>query len=260
MKSPSDSAVSARRIVRRRLAEPGYDPPIELEELLSSPPTLHVAPNGRPSSLAIGEQVLRVIDANIGPESRTLETGAGLSTLLFALKGSDHTCVVPSGGEIERIKAWCRENGISTERVTFHEERSEEVLPRLPCDPLDLVLIDGGHGFPSPFIDWYYAGRRLCGGGILIVDDTQLWTGRVLKGFLESEPEWQLVENFALRSAVFRRESVGGPLADWGHQPYVARRSFNSRSGRAVRRGVRAFDLLRRGDLPQVARRLRAGG
>lgn len=231
---------------------------IDLDQLLSRPPALHIAPNGRPVPLEIGEQVMRVIDAHVDAGSRTLETGAGLSTVLFALKGCEHTCVVPWGAEIERIRGWCHESGISTERVTFHRERSEAVLPRLGDEPLDLVLIDGAHGFPSPFIDWYYAGRRLRSGGILIVDDTQLWTGRVLKSFLEAEPGWGLVENFVLRAAVFRRDDADGPLPDWVHQPYVARRSFDSRAGRMVRRGARAFDLLRRGELTQLVRRLRA--
>ena len=53
-----------------------------------------------------------------------------------------------------------------------------------------LVLIDGSHSFPSPFIDWYYTAFRLRVGGFLVVDDTQLWTGHVLKRFLEAEPDW----------------------------------------------------------------------
>ena len=199
-----------------------------------------------------------MIDETVAEGAATLETGAGLSTVLFALKGADHTCVVPFGTQIARIRAWCESASVSLERVEFCQGRSEDVLPGLGDSPLDLVLIDGGHAFPIPFIDWQYAGRRLRPGGLLIVDDTQLWTGRVLRGFLVAEPGWELTESHPLRSAIFRRTGQPGPIADWTDQPYVARRSFESAPGRVVRRGVRAVDYLRTGGPRALARRLRS--
>ena len=234
-----------------------YAAPIDLDELLANPPALHLLPDGTPAPHESSERVLRVIDENVRAGSATLETGAGLSTVLFALKEADHTCVVPFGTQIARIKDWCKGAGISLESVKFEQGRSEDVLPGLGEEPLDLVLIDGGHAFPIPFIDWQYAGRRLRPGGLLIVDDTQLWTGRVLRGFLAAESDWELVENHPLRSAIFRRSGEPGPVADWTDQPYVSRRSFESAPGRALRRGVRALDYLRTGGPKAVLDRLR---
>ena len=228
-----------------------------LDRLLTDPPALHLLPDGTPAPYEASERVLRVIEENVREGSATLETGAGLSTILFAINGADHTCVVPFGTQIARIKAWCEAAGISLERVTFHQGRSEDVLPSLETKPLDLVLIDGGHAFPIPFIDWHYGGRRLRPGGLLIVDDTQLWTGRVLQGFLAAESDWELTENHPLRSAIFRRTGDAEEIPEWTDQPYVARRSYESAAGRAIRGGVRAFDYLRTSGPRGLVRRIR---
>jgi len=255
----------SRRGRQNRAAAPGlesslftrhYPAQIDLDELLSGAPSLHILPDGTSAAQEVSEQVMRVLDVHLHEGSRTLETGAGLSTILFALKGADHTCVVPWATEINRIEAWCGDAGISTESITFHQAHSEDLLPTLDATPLDLVLIDGAHGFPTPFIDWYYAGRRLRRGGILIIDDTQIWTGRVLKKFLVSETGWELIENFRLRSAVFRCQSPMAPLAAWADQPYVARRSFGHGAGKGLRMAVRAFDLAQSEGLASIGRRL----
>ncbi len=107
------------------------------------------------------DEMLLFIDEHVTAESRTLETGAGVTTVLFAMKGCRHTCIVPFPDEVERIKAFCTEQGISHDRVTFVTERSEFALPHLRPEPLDLVLIDGAHGFPTPLIELIGTLRRI---------------------------------------------------------------------------------------------------
>lgn len=203
------------------------------------------------------EELLRFLEANVGPTSRTLETGAGLSTVVFAARGARHTCVTPGAHEVERIKSYCAANGISTATVTFRNEPSEYVLPHLDQTPLDLVLIDGSHSFPSPFIDWFYTAFRLRVGGHLIIDDVQLWTGRVLERFLDAEPEWELVERQRMRTSVFVKQAAVDELKDWMDQPFVVRRS---RPLQASYTAATAVELLRERQLMaflrKVARRL----
>src|SRR5262245_39441317 len=105
--------------------------------------------------------VLEYLDPTADARSTTLETGGGASTVLFALKGARHTCIVPYADEIERIKKYCAKRQISTAAVTFIADTSEQALPGLEQRSLDLVLIDGRHGFPAPFIDWFYTSRHL---------------------------------------------------------------------------------------------------
>jgi predicted O-methyltransferase YrrM len=223
-------------------------PAVDIEALLAAPPALHVDSAGNPVPFESDLRILRLIARSVGEGSRTLETGGGLSTLVFTVRGCEHTCVVPWTEEVDRIRRWCADNGVPDETLAFATARSEEALPALGDDaPLDLVLIDGGHGFPTPFIDWWYAGRRLRPGGLLIIDDTHLWTGAVLRDFLDEQPGWTLVERLPMRAAVFRREDGGDAEFDeWVHQPYVVRRSYERGARNAVRKAVKAADLVRR--------------
>jgi predicted O-methyltransferase YrrM len=88
-----------------------------------------------------------------GAIKRTLETGCGYSTIIFALKGMRHTVISPIFEEHQRIGEWCDANEIDLSNVEFKLGRSEDLLPALKPEPLDLVLIDGWHAFPAPFLD-----------------------------------------------------------------------------------------------------------
>src|SRR6185503_1666742 len=97
----------------------------------------------------------------------------------------------------------------SLEHVTFELGPSDKLLPTMALGDLDLVLIDGGHGFPVPFIDWYYTAFALKAGGIVIVDDTQIWTGAVLRDFLMADPDWKLLHLWGGRAAAFTKLTDG---------------------------------------------------
>jgi predicted O-methyltransferase YrrM len=217
---------------------------VDLRALLREAPAFHVDEGLRPVSLQASIDVLEAIDGVVRPEWRTLETGAGLSTVVFALRGAEHVCVTPAAGEVARIGAWCAAHGIDLGRVRFEVARSEAVLPRLDLPELDLVLIDGGHGFPTPFVDWCYTAERLRVGGLLIVDDIHLWTGAVLRDFLAEEPGWAKRAEFPMRAVMFEKTAPMPALPEWFAQPYVARRSRRAGTvGRLVRR---AWGLVRR--------------
>jgi len=219
---------------------------MNLQDLLNNPPVVHKFASGEPHSVGLRSEVLYFIDQHVGETSKTLETGAGISTVLFALKGTDHTCIVPYQYEVDRIKEYCAQHQISTYRINFQVDRSENVLPRLKPSELDLVLIDGSHGFPAPFIDWYYTVSGLKVGGTLVIDDTHVWTGEVLKKFLFSEPEWKLQEDFSLRTAAFIKLEEGSHLKEWDQQEYVMDQSRDS---------MKAADgLLKADDLLKIAK------
>jgi hypothetical protein len=221
-------------------------PAVDLEALLADPPATHIDGDGRPVPWEIARQVLDLIDAHVTEDSSTLETGAGLSTALFAVRGARHTCIVPWTSEIERLRTWADRTGVSLDRVRFECGLSEDVLPGMDRSALDFVLIDGGHGFPTPFVDFHYAGRRLRRGGLLAIDDTQLWTGRVLHRFLKEQPGWEIVKELPMRSTVFRRtEEPSDRIEDWVDQPYVVRRSFSHGPRGLVRKAFRGAGRAR---------------
>jgi hypothetical protein len=122
------------------------------------------------------------------------------------------------------------------------------------------VLIDGSHAFPHVFIDYFYSARSLRVGGTIVVDDVHLWTGNVLRDFLNSEPEWAMVEQWDGRTVAFRKLAELQPR-DWFDQPYVFGRSTPSRA-----RARMAWAMLKRRDMSTLVsyshdtlRRVRAG-
>jgi hypothetical protein len=193
---------------------------MKLTDVLDDPPKVHPS-DGQLIAWGLQRPVLDFIDAYVTEGSKTLETGAGLSTILFALKGASHICITPFQEEVGRIRDYCAQRGISLQNVDFRVDLSTNVLPGLGAVELDLALIDGCHGFPTPFMDWYFTAAQLKLGGILIVDDVQIWTGRVLRDFLVSEPEWKLIQPTSDRTAIFLKQSKYHPWKDFYQQSYV---------------------------------------
>lgn len=181
----------------------------------------------------------------------TLETGAGLSSVLFAGIASRHYCICPDAGELRRIQDFCRDLDIPTAGLELITALSEDVLPALQPPPLDLVLIDGGHGFPMPIIDWYYTASKLKVGGVLVIDDTHLWSSAVLVDFLRHDPAWKPMGRVGRRTFAFRKIA---PVAyqEFCFQPYVVQRS---RLASLVTRALTAWDLVISGDIREFGRR-----
>lgn len=191
------------------------------DELLVSRPNFH---NIYTCNLV--PDALRFIERNVRPEHRTLETGAGFSTITFAATGSSHTTIVHAQSEVDRIRAYCEQHDISHAQVTFIVGWTERTLPGLELSELDLILLDGSHAFPGVFIEWFYTAEALKVGGHLILDDIHLWTGRTLRDFLRGSPGWEQLDEFRGRTALFRKTGETQLNKDWGEQPYVYKKSL----------------------------------
>lgn len=221
---------------------------MDVNDLIRDDPKLDRDAQGKPVSWGVPGDLLRFLDERVTSETNTLETGAGLSTIFFALKEAQHTCIVPDAVLVERIKEYCQARHVSTHNIRFCSGRSEEILPTLEIRNLDLVLIDGQHGFPVPFIDWFYTARHLGVGGLVVVDDTQIWTGAVLRDFLLREPGWELVGDFAGKCVVFRKLREFPENQVWFWQPFVVERSRQSRISQMFLRIRTALRLAAQGE------------
>jgi hypothetical protein len=220
-----------------------------LSDLLwANGPKLFIDHEGVARSWAVSDDMLRLLDRYVGPDSRTLETGAGVTTVLFAMKGAQHTCIVPFAQEVETIKAYCASKHIPLGRTEFVVDKSETVLPTAKLQPLDLVLIDGAHGFPVPLIDWYFTADHLKVGGHLILDDTHLWSVNILKQFLQDEPEWRLVQDMRPRNGAPRHASpVRRPEAHgWRGRPPRSSGAQGWRSRPRRRNGAQGWRAVAR--------------
>jgi hypothetical protein len=156
------------------------------------------------------------------PGMRTLETGLGISTALLTMWGCQHETVVPWAIEAERLGKYLTRNGIDSQLLTVHIGYSHQVLPALAATPLDLVLVDGGHGFPMAIIDWFYAAGRLVEGGILVVDDLHLRSVTAgLVDFLTEDPRWTEIGG-SRKWGAWRRRASGSLAEEWTAQPFFS--------------------------------------
>lgn len=154
----------------------------------------------------LSKEVLYYLHDSLSEGNKTLETGAGVSTLVFALKRCEHIAVTPKTDEIERIKLYAKNKHIPLERVRFVAKPSERYLPGAEDSGMDLVLIDGNHSFPWPLLDWFYTADRLKRGGRMVIDDINLPAVKSLAQFLLSDPKrWRKSASFKRRTAVFEK-------------------------------------------------------
>lgn len=180
--------------------------------------------NGLPACCGISSEVATFIYDSVVEESQTLETGAGLSTLVFALRRSKHTAVTPNASEVTEIKEYARANQIPLEGVEFVISSSDEYLPRCTSNNLDFVFIDGKHAFPWPIIDWFYVADRLKLGGILLLDDLELASVAMLRDFLSEDRHWELLRSFKGHTMAFKKIAGGVHDVAWHMQPYLTKR------------------------------------
>jgi hypothetical protein len=189
--------------------------------LLKESPSFHGAAGE--SQWSLGLDTLQWLLETVRATDTTLETGCGYSTIIFAARGCRHTVISPTPSEHERIRQWGSSHGVNFSKVQFIAAKSEDVLPSLAQEPLDLVLIDGWHAFPAPFIDWFYTCQRLSLNGRMVVDDTQIRACRMLSDFLcQEHGRWEL-ETRLRRTDVFKKVKDQVFEGDWRSQPYGAK-------------------------------------
>ena len=186
---------------------------MRVNEIIADPPIVHPdAPGGVWSTDA---DCYELIAGRIGPGSRTIETGCGISTAVFAAQGALHTCVTPFASEADATRGWCERHDVSTDNLHFVIGSSVDVLPALEPSHYDLVLIDGEHHHPTPTLDWYYTARALQRGAVVIVDDVQLPAPRLVADYMQKlSPPYRTLQRTA-KWAAFELASDPPPATEW---------------------------------------------
>ena len=168
----------------------------------------------------VGAEVIHFIEDSVDSSSCTLETGAGISTLAFAIQGAKHVSITPNKSETELILEYARTKQINMDNVRFVTETSDKFLPQTDISGLDLVFLDGKHAFPWPILDWFYTADRLREGGIMILDDAQMKSVGVLSDFMRKDPRWSQTRSFGKKTLAFRKEQPIVHDVAWHMQPY----------------------------------------
>ena len=179
-------------------------------ELRANPPPLHSGA----FCAGLHWPALEWLEHTVRPGWATLETGAGLSTIVFAARGAEHEAVTPAADEAAAIRDELSRRGIPVGGVTFRIGPSHEVLAHWDPRALDLVLLDGAHGFPYPVLDWWYVAPHLKPGGLLLLDDAYMVGVRVVLDYLRSTPSWKVEEAVGYRTVVVRKLKDDDPPFD----------------------------------------------
>jgi predicted O-methyltransferase YrrM len=179
----------------------------------------------------IEHDVARFLYRTATAAMKTLEIGSGISTLVFAIRGSQHVAVTPNKSEPQAIRAYAQTRAIATDRITFVCESSDQYLPACNLQELDLVFIDGKHAFPWPIIDWFYTADRLKRGGIMLLDDVQMASVSMLTDLLvEDVARWSVVERPGSRAIAFRKLVDSVHDVAWHMQPFITNRMARPQS------------------------------
>jgi hypothetical protein len=230
----------------------------KIAEVIADMPGIHGSGTYR-----VTDKDLAAIDRHSNADSVTCETGSGLSTILFAIIGSRHTAIAPDPEEWERIQEACRRHGISPKNITFLPESSVEALPRMPENGFDLCFIDGCHGFPVAQLDFFYMSRMLKVGGVLGIDDIQIWACQIIEEFLRHEEGWVYLDTGHM-AAFFEKKLPNQEAREWNHQPFNIQETRRIEQKYALSNTVETFQtrfnklmtLIKRGDYATIRAKL----
>lgn len=156
-----------------------------------------------------------------------IETGAGLSTLLFQSRGLVTTSVVNDESLIARMEEYRNHHEFFDDWKVYFGLSGDE-LPKIE-GVFDVGLIDGGHGFPIPMIDFYYIFRNLKKNGVLIIDDAQLYAPRTLVKNLNENTKYFELQSISpsLKAYAFKKLVDDTHLPDFLALPRDAKYAYS---------------------------------
>lgn len=187
-------------------------PPTLTDRLRAAPPGIHGEGD---EYWGLAWPALEWLEAELRDDMATLETGSGASTIVFAAAGTDHVAITPDAGEEARVRATCEELAISSETVSFVVGFSHDVLPELPKRALDVVLLDGAHGFPYPILDWWHVAPQVTLGGRILLDDAYLPPVTAVVDHVRESRAWEVERSVGYRTVVVRKVADELPPFDW---------------------------------------------
>jgi len=202
---------------------------MNFEQYVSNLPKFHFWDGGPQLGFSPRQmRMMREVVTNNFPDApRIIETGASNSTIGFLLGNhAVHLSICMCDGLHDKMIAYCTEHGVDATRWRHYEERSELILPDImeEDETYDVALIDGGHAWPTVFVDFCYINMMLRKGGILMLGDLNLHSVKELVRLLNHQPEWKELRR--LEHLVVFRKLTDDPFApNWTKQPYIVQAS-----------------------------------
>ena len=200
-----------------------------VKELRNNPPLFHFW-GGEERKGGFGNLQLDLLKQSMdlvdeGQKIKCVETGAGLSTAWFLAHGARLQSFFIEQALGDRITEYMEENKPGAlKRWKYHVGPSELTMPKFvnrnPEALFDICLIDGGHGIHTVFTDFTYQNYLLREGGIMLVDDIQLGSCRLLWELMKAEDSFEYVAD-AKKLVAFRKTNDKRFLPDFGGQKFL---------------------------------------
>lgn len=164
----------------------------------------------------------------------SLETGCGKSTIYFSNYSKRHLAFCLDDREFAASSVTYFENCPASrrERVEFVFGPTQRTLPKHTFDaPVDVVFIDGPHGYPFPDLEYYFIYPHLKKGGFLMIDDIQIPSIARMADILAEDRMYEVIELIERKTLVLRR--TASPMIDpysdsWTSQDYNLRRWYKN--------------------------------
>lgn len=154
--------------------------------------------------------------------SHSVETGTGVSTILFSRLSQNHK-VFSTIGKVNRIQMALDSPLTEKNTIEFIEGPTQKTLADYHFDrKIQVALIDGPHAYPFPDLEYFYLYPLLETNGILIVDDIHIPTIYNMFQFIKADEMFSLIE-IVYRTAFFKRTNAPtlSPFGDgWNQQKY----------------------------------------
>ena len=94
-----------------------------------------------------------------------------------------------------------------------------------------MALIDGGHGWPTVFVDFCYLNLMMRKGALLFLDDTQIYSVAELGRLLELQPGFEIVHDLG-KLQVWVKQTGDPFLPEHSREPYILDKSKLARASR----------------------------
>lgn len=188
------------------------------------------------ASGAFSTDTLCGIERHLRSMEFSAETGCGKSTILFS-NYSEHHLVFTLDDRFKEDQSsvlFYQQSPLTiSDKIDAIFGPTQKTLTIHKFDKgLDLVLIDGPHGYPFPELEYFYFYPHIKTGGLLIIDDVHLPTVGRLADFVAEDDMFEFVEMIEM-TALFKRTDAPmfDPFGDgWWEQKYNRRRISSKRS------------------------------
>ncbi|MBK8455891.1 MAG: class I SAM-dependent methyltransferase [Phyllobacteriaceae bacterium] len=170
---------------------------------------------------AFNSEVLLAISENLpSGDITTLETGCGKSSIMFSHMARRHFVFAydDRGADGSSVDLVQQDPEFKTETTTWIFGPTQKTLPTFAFDDLlvDVILIDGPHGYPFPHFEYAILYDKLKPGGVLILDDVHIPSIGNMYDLLREDRMYEEIGVIAT-TGLLRRTGIEGVPPDGDH-------------------------------------------